>query len=72
MGYSAEDLAAVEQAIRSLAEGERVVAIEIGGRRVEYARADLDKLRSLRAEMIAERQAGSRRFVLTSTSKGLW
>ena len=73
MAYTQTDLESVEQAIIALASGERVVAVEIDDKRIEYSRADLDKLRKLRLEIMSELQSasGRKRFVLTTTSKGL-
>jgi len=73
MSYSAADLAAVEAAIIELAKGERVVSVTIDGRTIQYQQADVEKLATLRNQMLSESQAaaGRPRFVLTSTSKGL-
>ena len=60
-------------ALIALATGERVVRIAVEGKTVEYGQANIQELRNLRAEIAAEVQteAGRRRFVLTSTDKGL-
>ena len=73
MAFTQTDLETIESAIVALASGQRVVSAEIDGNKVEWNRADLDKLRQLRKEIMAELQsaAARRRFVLTSTSKGL-
>jgi hypothetical protein len=73
MAYTQADLDSVTAAIIALARGERVVSVTAGSRTVQYAQADMDKLRALQAEMKAEigATAGHQRFVLTSTSKGL-
>lgn len=73
MAYTQVDLDSVTAAIIALARGERVVSVTAGSRTVQYAQADMDRLRALQAEMKAEigAMAGRQRFVLTSTSKGL-
>jgi hypothetical protein len=73
MAYTQADLDNVTAAIVALARGERVVSVTAGSRTVQYAQADMDRLRALQAEMKAEigATAGRQRFVLTSTSKGL-
>ena len=73
MAYSSTDLANIQSAITSLATGTRKVSVQINGKRVDYAPADLDQLTRLRDQAQAEVSAadGRRRFVLTSTSKGL-
>ncbi len=73
MAYTRADLESVTAAIIALARGERVVSVTAGNRTVQYAQAELDKLRALKAEIEAElgAAAGRRRFVLTCTSKGV-
>jgi hypothetical protein len=73
MAYTHEDLENVTAAIIALARGERVVSVTAGNRTVQYAQADMDKLRALQSEIRVELNAaaGRQRFVLTSTSKGL-
>jgi hypothetical protein len=73
MAYTQTDLDNVTAAIIALARGERVVSVTAGSRTVQYAQADMDKLRALQAEIRAEinAAAGRQRFVLTTTSKGL-
>ncbi len=73
MAFSSTDLANVEAAIISLAAGERVVSVTIDGHTVEYSQIRIDRLKALRDEIMAEIQSSSRRrFVLTSTSKGIF
>jgi hypothetical protein len=74
MAYTQDDLDAVTEAIIQLASGRRVVSARIGDTMVEYGQADLARLRELKAEIAAELQSadGRRRFVLTSTSKGVF
>jgi len=73
MAYTSEDIAKVEAAIVALAAGERVVSVTVRDRTTTWAQADIDKLRALKAEMQAEVNSATtrRRFVLTSTGKGL-
>lgn len=74
MAYTEADLAAVDAALLALAKGERVATVSSSdGRSVTYAQAEFDKLRRFRAEMASEisSAAGRRRFVLTTTGKGL-
>lgn len=75
MAYTADQLAEVRQAITDLAAGKRVTSITRNGRTVDYAAADLSKLRSLEREMAADlhAQSGARRSRTryAVTSKGL-
>ncbi len=73
MAYTATDLATIESAITSLAAGTRKVRVTMNGKTVEYGQVDLEQLRSLRDQIQAEvsSASGRRRFVLTSSSKGL-
>lgn len=71
--YTEADLAAVQGAIVSLATGKLKVSVTINGEQVEYGRASLEGLRTLRAEMSSELSAASAStsgFVVT-TEKGL-
>ncbi len=71
MAYTTEDLDAVDEAILKLVKGERIVRVSMSeGRSVEYAQADLRKLREIRAE-IAPLVTGRPRYLLTTTRKGL-
>lgn len=73
MAYTQSDLDSVKTAILSLATGTRVVRVSVRNKTTEYSQAQLNDLRTLRAEIAREIQAaaGRRRFVLTKTSKGL-
>lgn len=72
MAYTAEDLQRVRQAILALASGERVTSVTRDGRTVQYAVADLDKLRALESEIVGALGPARRsRTRLTVTTKGL-
>lgn len=74
MAYTTDDLAQVKQAILDLATGNRATMVTKDGRTVQYARADIDKLRALERTIAADLQpAASRRSRTryTVTSKGL-
>ncbi len=73
MAFTQTDLESVEQAILALSNGQRVAVVEMDGNRVEYSNADLNKLWALRERIQSELSSaqGRRRFVLTTTSKGL-
>lgn len=75
--YTSADLARVKQAIVDLASGARVTSVTHNGRTVQYAAADIDKLRALERDIAADvalhdpsRRRRSRTR-LTRTSKGL-
>lgn len=74
MAYTEADRETVKAAILALATGQRVVTITAAdGRSTTWAQSDMDKLRGLLSEI--ERDiasvSGRRRYVLTTTSKGL-
>ena len=75
MAYTADDLAQVRKAIIDLASGQRVTMVVHNGRTVQYARTDIDKLRSIEREIASDlgRAAGKRRSRTryVTTSKGL-
>ena len=73
MAYSQTDLDNIESAIIDLATGKRAVRVHIDGKIIEYGQAQLNELKSLRADVKAELDAaaGAAGFVLTTTSKGL-
>lgn len=74
MAYTPEQLAEVRQAITDLAAGKRVTMITHGGRTVQYAATDINKLRDLERTMAASLHAQSGRRSRTRyaiTSKGL-
>jgi len=72
MAYSETDLSNLEAAIIALATGARKVRIAMGDKIVEFSNTNLDKLRSLRSDIMAEQpgKANSRYFLIT-TRKGL-
>lgn len=72
--YTAAELIKVQAAIVALAEGTRVVSVSVNGKTIEYGPADIKSLQTLRDAMQAEINSAStatRRYVLTSTEKGL-
>jgi len=72
--YTAAELAKIQAAIVSLAEGARVVSVTTNGKTIQYGPADIKMLQTLRDAMTAEINSAStatRRYVLTSTEKGL-
>lgn len=76
MAWTQADADAVRAAIRKLALGERVVTISYAGppqRSVTYQIAELDKLRALLAEIVADvqRATGGPTYRLGSTRKGI-
>lgn len=73
MAFTAENLAAIDQALIDLAIGERVASFSVGDKTYTFTQTDLDKLRAFRQEVAAEvaLAGGSAGYVLTSTSKGL-
>ncbi|MDF1577684.1 MAG: gpW family head-tail joining protein [Desulfobulbales bacterium] len=73
MAYTSADLDEITAAIVALAKGQRVVSVRLDGKEIEYGKADLAALKSLRAEITAElaTAAGtSDDYVYVSTSKG--
>lgn len=71
MAYTQADLDAVNKAILDLSTGNRVTSVTFSsGQSVEYAPAKLSELRALAAS-IATQLGTRRRFVVTSTGKGL-
>lgn len=72
MAYTTEQLTAVRQAIIDLTTGQRVVSITRNGRSVQYAQADLTKLRDLEQTIAGSLRVGRRsRTRHAVTSKGL-
>ncbi|MDR5867291.1 gpW family head-tail joining protein [Halomonas koreensis] len=75
MAYTADDLAQVKQAILDLAAGRRATMVTRDGRTVQYARADIAKLRDLERTISAQLNAASggrrSRTRYAATSKGL-
>lgn len=54
MSYSQQDLTDIHDAIMALARGDRVVSVTVDGRTTQYAAADIEKLKSLRNEIVSE------------------
>ena len=73
MAYSQADLASIQTALLKLATGQRVVSVSIDGKTIEYSRTDLDKLESLRNNIVSEinQTAKNPSCILIKTSKGL-
>jgi len=74
MAYTTDDLTRVRQAILDLAEGKRATMVTKDGRTVQYARADIDKLRALERTIAADLQPATSRRSRTRyavTNKGL-
>ncbi|RDD34311.1 Phage head stabilizing protein GpW [Wolbachia endosymbiont of Cylisticus convexus] len=72
--YNEEYLFQVEQAIKKLQSGERVVSIAYGDHVVRYAEVQINDLLSLRQRIKAELKiAGmkAKRKIIFSTSKGI-
>lgn len=74
MAYTADDLAQVKQAILDLATGNRATMVTKDGRTVQYARADIGKLRALErtiADGLNRTHSRRSRTRMTVTGKGL-
>lgn len=54
MAYTESDLTSVQAAVLALAAGQRVTAATINGKTIEYGKADLEKLESLRNNIATE------------------
>lgn len=62
----------IEKAILDLQMGKRVVSVQYGDTRVQYASVDLDALKELRSQIKASFSGASgKRQVIFSTSKGI-
>ena len=73
MAYTTTDLETITQAIIALSAGKRRVRVIVAGAQVEYATANLDALRALRAEIsdfLAVSSASNNNFCLVTASKG--
>jgi|WetSurSiteA1Bulk_404760.scaffolds.fasta_scaffold32912_3 hypothetical protein len=73
MAFTQTDQESVQAAVIALATGSRVVSATMGDKTIQYGQADVDKLRALLSEIKTELSAaaGRRRYLLTSSSKGL-
>ncbi|WP_265016610.1 gpW family protein [Wolbachia endosymbiont (group A) of Andrena dorsata] len=69
--YNEDYLIQVEQAIKKLQSGERVVSIAYGDHVVRYAEVQIKDLLSLRQRIKAELKAVAKRKIIFSTSKGI-
>ncbi|MEC4735662.1 MAG: gpW family head-tail joining protein [Wolbachia endosymbiont of Halictus tumulorum] len=69
--YNEDYLIQVEQAIKKLQSGERVVSIAYGDHVVRYAEVQINDLLSLRQRIKAELKAVAKRKIIFSTSKGI-
>ena len=54
MAFSKSDLANVEQAIRDLVTGQRIVDVTIQGKQITYAQTKLPELKALRSNIAKE------------------
>lgn len=63
MAYSQSDLDSVRRAIIALASGERAVMVSAGGRMIQYAVADMDKLEALEKRIESQLSTRTRRKV---------
>lgn len=57
MSYTVDDYISIKNAVLALARGERVVEATFEGESVQYAQADLTKLRDLQREIAADLRA---------------
>ncbi|MBU0994109.1 MAG: gpW family protein [Proteobacteria bacterium] len=70
MNYTLTDIDNVKNAIMDLVNGKKIVRVSVMGQVVEYGSTQLKELRDLLSEMESS-STNKRRFILTSTSKGL-
>ncbi|MBA8758299.1 hypothetical protein HCR18_04505 [Wolbachia pipientis] len=69
--YNQEYLSQVEEAIKKLQNGERVVSIAYGDHVVRYAEVQINDLLNLRQRIKAELKSVAKRKIVFSTSKGI-
>ncbi len=72
--YNKEYLVKIEEAIKKLQSGERVVSIAYGGHVVRYAEVQIKDLLSLRQRIKAELKIAGmkpKRKIIFSTNKGI-
>lgn len=73
MAFSEADKTAVEQALRNLAIGQRLVRLTVNGKTMEYSEAQMSDLRDLLSQINGDLAVATPApsYVLTRTSKGL-
>ncbi|MFT4314081.1 MAG: gpW family head-tail joining protein [Wolbachia pipientis] len=69
--YNEEYLFQIEEAIKKLQSGERVVSIAYGDHVVRYAEVDINDLLSLRQRIKAELKIAGKRKIVFATNKGI-
>ncbi len=68
--YNQEYLIQVEEAIKKLQNGERVVSIAYGDHVVRYAEVEIKDLLNLRQRIKAELKIAGKRKIVFATNKG--
>lgn len=72
IAWTEDDIRCLKKAIMKKATGERLTAVDLGGRLEQYADAPLDQLKALLADMIAGIGETHRRNIFrTQYHKGL-
>lgn len=69
--YNEEYLVQVEEAIKKLQNGERVVSIAYSDHVVKYAEVQINDLLSLRQRIKAELKIAGKRKIVFATNKGI-